>query len=121
VRSVPRAGSRRQPYDRRFSDHIGELSTRATNSCTVGRPDIQIHSTGVQLIHRPVVSDLDLSFRASHWPADPSQTLLTYTAEPGSPSDYASASPGPLGRDHRRLRAAAPSDTSSEAASFREG
>lgn len=24
-------------------------------------PDVQIHSTGVQLIHHPVVSDLDLS------------------------------------------------------------
>jgi len=35
-------------------------------------------------------------------PADPSQMLLTYTAEPGSTPP---ASPGPLGRDHRRLRA----------------
>jgi hypothetical protein len=42
-----------------------ELSTRATTSCPVG-PDVQIHSTGVQLIHNPVVSDLDLSFRPSH-------------------------------------------------------
>jgi hypothetical protein len=24
----------------------------------------------------------------SHWPADPSQMLLAYTAEPGSPSQY---------------------------------
>ena len=27
----------------------------ATNSCPVGRPDVQIHSTGVQLIHHSVV------------------------------------------------------------------
>jgi MmyB-like transcription regulator ligand binding domain len=50
----------------------------------VGRPDVQIHSTGVQLIHHPVVSDLDLSFETFPLPADPSQMLLTYTAELGS-------------------------------------
>jgi MmyB-like transcription regulator ligand binding domain len=41
------------------------------------------------LIHHPVVGDLDLSFESFLLAADPSQSLLVYTAEPGSPSQDA--------------------------------
>jgi MmyB-like transcription regulator ligand binding domain len=58
-------------------------------------PDIQIDGTGVQLIHHPIVGGLDLSFESFLLAADPSQMLLTYTAGPLSPSQYAPASPGP--------------------------
>ena len=51
--------------------------------------DVQIHTTGVKLIHQPVVGDLDLSFESFPLAADPSQSLLVYTAEPGSPSQDA--------------------------------
>ena len=77
----------RHPYDRRLSDLIGELSTRSDEFR--GRwaaHDVQIHTTGVKLIHHPVVGDLDLSFESFPRAADPSQSLLVYTAEPGSPS-----------------------------------
>jgi hypothetical protein len=43
----------------------------------------------VKLIHHPVVGDLDLPFESFPLAADPSQSLLTYTAEPGSPSQDA--------------------------------
>jgi hypothetical protein len=46
-----------------LSDLIGELSTRSDQFR--GRwaaHDVQIHTTCVKLIHRPVVGDLDLSF-----------------------------------------------------------
>jgi hypothetical protein len=46
-----------------LSDLIGELSTRSDQFR--GRwaaHDVQIHTTGVKLIHHPVVGDLDLSF-----------------------------------------------------------
>ena len=96
----------RHPYDRRLSDLIGELSTRSDGFVSCGPPpDVQIHRTSVQLICHLVVGDLDLSFESFPLVTDPSQMLLTYTAEPGSPSQYAPASRGPLGRDHRRLRA----------------
>jgi hypothetical protein len=36
-----------------------------------------------------VVGDLDLAFESLPLPADPSQSLLTYTAEPGSPTQDA--------------------------------
>jgi hypothetical protein len=65
--------------------HRGSCPDEATNPCPVGRPDIQIHSTGVQLIHHPVVGS----------PTPP--TL-------GRPRSTPPVSPG-LGRDYRRLRA----------------
>jgi hypothetical protein len=43
----------------------------------------------VKLLHHPVVGDLDLPFESFPLAADPSQSLLTYTAEPGSPSQDA--------------------------------
>jgi hypothetical protein len=60
-------------------------------------PDVQIHRARVQLIHKPVVSDLDLSLRPSHRPVDPSQMLLSYTAKSGSPSQYARRASWPAG------------------------
>ena len=80
----------RHPYDRRLSDLIGELSTRSDEFR--GRwaaHNVQIHTTGVKLIHHPVVGDLDLSYDSFPMAADPSQSLLTYTAEPWSPSQDA--------------------------------
>jgi len=60
----------------------GALSSQATNSCPVGRSRRPDRSTGVQLIHHAVVSDLDLAFETLPL-ARRSQMLFTYTAEPG--------------------------------------
>jgi MmyB-like transcription regulator ligand binding domain len=51
--------------------------------------DVQIHTTGVKLIHHPIVGDLDLSYESFPLTPDFSQSLLTYTAEPESPSQDA--------------------------------
>jgi len=82
-----RAEAGRDPYDRQLSDLIGELSTRSEEFR--GRwaaHHVRIHTTGVKLLHHPVVGDLDLPFESFPLAADPGQSLLTYTAEPGSPS-----------------------------------
>src|SRR6266851_10217159 len=82
-----RAEAGRDPYDRQLSDLIGELSTRSEEFR--GRwaaRHVRIHTTGVKLIHHPVVGDLELAFESFPLAADPSQSLLTYTAEPESPS-----------------------------------
>jgi hypothetical protein len=42
----------------------------------------------VKRFHHPVVGDLELAFESFPLAADPSQSLLTYTAEPGSPSQH---------------------------------
>ncbi len=54
-----------------------------------GAHNVRIHTTGVKVIHHPVVGDLELPFESFPLAADPSQSLLTYTAEPGSPSQDA--------------------------------
>ena len=80
----------RRPYDRGLSDLIGELSTR-TNEFR-GRwaaHDVRIHTTGPKLIHHPVVGDLELWYESFPLALDLSQSLLTYTAEPGSPTQDA--------------------------------
>jgi hypothetical protein len=80
----------RDPYDRQLSDLIGELSTRSEEfRVRWAAHDVRTHTTGVKRLHHPVVGDLDLPFESFPLAADPSQSLLTYTAEPGSPSQDA--------------------------------
>src|SRR5688572_4222881 len=81
------ARSRPPPYDRRPSDLIRELSTRSDEFVSGGPPPTS-RSTTVQLIHHPVVGDLGLSFETFPLAGRSSQMLLTYTAEPVSPSQY---------------------------------
>jgi transcriptional regulator with XRE-family HTH domain len=82
-----RAEAGRDPYDRELSDLIGELSTRSSEfRIRWAAHNVRIHTTGVKLIHHPVVGDLELTFESFPIPSAPSQSLLTYTTEPGSPS-----------------------------------
>jgi transcriptional regulator with XRE-family HTH domain len=85
-----RAEAGRDHYDRGLSDLIGQLSTRSEEfRRRWAAHNVRIHTSGVKLLHHPVVGDLDLSFESFPLPADPSQSLLTYTAEPGSPTQDA--------------------------------
>ena len=43
----------------------------------------------MKLIHHPVVGDLDLPYESFPLATDLSTSILTYTAEPGSPSQDA--------------------------------
>jgi transcriptional regulator with XRE-family HTH domain len=88
--AILRAEAGRHPYDRRLSDLIGALSTRSDQfRRRWAAHDVQIHTTGVKLIHHPVVGDLDLAYESFPLATDPSESLLTYTAEPGSPTQDA--------------------------------
>jgi len=51
--------------------------------------NVRMHTTGVKLLHHPVLGDLDLPFETFPLGDGPSQFLLTYTAEPTSPSHEA--------------------------------
>ncbi|TCO24524.1 helix-turn-helix protein [Kribbella steppae] len=85
-----RAEVGRDMYDRQTSDLVGELSTRSDEFR--GRwaaHNVRIHTTGVKRLHHPVVGDLELSFESFPIASDPSQSLLTYTAEPTSSSQDA--------------------------------
>jgi len=82
-----RAEAGRDPYDRDLSDLIGQLSTRSDEfRRRWAAHNVRIHTSGIKLIHHPVVGDLDLPFESVPLPADPGQSLLIYTAEPGSSS-----------------------------------
>ena len=77
----------RNPYDKRLTDLVGELSTRSELFRSLwAAHNVRYHRTGVKKLHHPVVGDLELTYEAFDLPADPGLTLSTYTAEPGSPS-----------------------------------
>jgi transcriptional regulator with XRE-family HTH domain len=85
-----RAEAGRDPYDRGLSDLVGELSTRSEEfRVRWAAHHVRIHTSGVRRFHHPVVGDLELAFESFPLAADPGQSLLTYTAEPGSPSQDA--------------------------------
>jgi hypothetical protein len=85
-----RAAAGRNAYDRRLSDLIGELSTRSDDfRRRWAAHDVQIHTTGIKLIHHPVVGDLDLPYESFPLSQHLTHSLLTYTAEPGSPTQDA--------------------------------
>jgi transcriptional regulator with XRE-family HTH domain len=90
VVALLRAEAGRDPYNRQLSDLIGELSTRSGDfRVRWAAHDVRTHTTGVKLLHHPVVGDLELAFESFALGADPSQSLLTYAAEPGSSSQDA--------------------------------
>jgi transcriptional regulator with XRE-family HTH domain len=80
----------RNPHDRGLSDLVGELSTRSEFFRTQwAMHDVSIHRTGFKRLHHPVVGDLELTYEAMEFPADPGLTMFAYTAEPGSASEEA--------------------------------
>jgi transcriptional regulator with XRE-family HTH domain len=90
--AILRAAAGRDPYDRRLTDLIGELSTRSDEfRVRWAAHNVKFHRNGTKRLHHPVVGDLTLSFEAFELAADPGQRLNIYTAEPGSPSHDALA------------------------------
>ena len=77
----------RDPYDKRISDLVGELSTRSEEfRHRWAAHHVKLHRTGVKRFRHPMVGDLTLDFEALDLPGDPGQRMLVYSAEPGSPS-----------------------------------
>ncbi|MGO9457854.1 MAG: helix-turn-helix domain-containing protein [Acidimicrobiales bacterium] len=90
--AILRAEAGRDPYDKRLSDLIGELSTRSEEfRVRWAAHNVKFHRTGAKRLHHPVVGDLDLAYEALELPGDSGQRILVYTAEPGSPSHNALA------------------------------
>ncbi len=80
----------RNPYDKRLSDLVGELSTRSERFRTLwAAHNVRYHRTGVKRLRHPVIGEIELVYEAFELPADPGLTLSTYTAEPGSASEDA--------------------------------
>jgi transcriptional regulator with XRE-family HTH domain len=92
VVAVLRAEAGRNSYDKDLSDLIGELSTRS-NEFRVrwANHNVKLHRTGTKRVHHPIVGDVTVEMEVFELPADPGQTLVTYTPEPNSPSQEALA------------------------------
>ncbi|MBB3083113.1 helix-turn-helix transcriptional regulator [Geodermatophilus sabuli] len=88
--SLLRAEVGRSPDDRELTELIGDLTTRSERfSALWATYNVRWHTTGTKLFHHPVVGDLSLAYEGLGLTADPGQTLITFTAEPGSPSQQA--------------------------------
>lgn len=75
----------RNPFDRKLTDLVGELSTRSERFRTLwAAHDVRFHRTGVKRINHPVVGEMELTYEAFELPADPGLQMSTYTAEPGT-------------------------------------
>ncbi len=87
-----RAEAGRSPDDRELNQLIGELTTRSTQFSTLwATHDVRWHTTGTKRFHHRVVGDLTLAYEGLALTGDPGQTLITFTAEPSSPSQQALA------------------------------
>jgi PAS domain-containing protein len=85
-----RSEAGRNPYDRALSDLVGLLSTRSEEfHVHWARHDVRFHRSGTKRFHHPLVGDVTLAFEALELPADPGLTIVTYSADPGSPSEAA--------------------------------
>ena len=85
--AILRSAAGRDPYDKRLTDLIGELSTRSDEfRVRWAAHNVKFHRTGTKRFHHPVVGEVTLNFEALELAADPGQRLNVYTAEPGSPS-----------------------------------
>lgn len=78
----------RNPLDKGLSDLVGELSTRSEDfRKRWAQHNVRLHLTGAKTFHHSVVGELKVHFDALELPASPGLTMITYSAEPGSPSE----------------------------------
>ncbi|MBL1081284.1 helix-turn-helix domain-containing protein [Streptomyces actinomycinicus] len=75
------------PDDPRLSALVGELSVKSEEFRRLwATHDVKEKSHGVKRLHHPLVGDLALNFESFRLTDGTDQSLITYHAEPGSPS-----------------------------------
>jgi len=103
-----RSEAGRDPYDRRLTDLIGELSTRSEQfRRRWATHDVKLHCSTTKRINHPVVGPLTLDVEAFDLPDDAGQRLVIYTAQPNSQAADTlnllaswAATPQPTHEDH---------------------
>ncbi|MDT0566367.1 helix-turn-helix transcriptional regulator [Streptomyces sp. DSM 3412] len=97
------------PDDPLLSALVGELSVKSEEFRRLwATHDVKEKSHGVKRMHHPLVGELTLSFETFHLPDDHEQNLITYHAEPGSPSADALRLLASWGTDATRASTATP-------------
>ncbi|GAB3270699.1 helix-turn-helix domain-containing protein [Kineosporia babensis] len=85
-RLLTAAGAR--PCDAARTGLVSELSSASAEFRERwARHDVCVHSSGVTRLLHPLVGELELAFESTTLDSDPGQTLLMYTAEPGSSAE----------------------------------
>jgi transcriptional regulator with XRE-family HTH domain len=75
------------PDDPKLSALVGELSVKSEEFRRLwATHDVKEKNHGVKRLHHPLVGDLSLQFESFKLTDDSEQSLVTYHAEPGSPS-----------------------------------
>ena len=70
--AILRGEAGRNPYDRRLSDLVGELSTRSREfQARWAAHNVRLHRTGHKQLHHPVAGDLELTYEALSCPPTP--------------------------------------------------
>ncbi|MFT4163797.1 MAG: helix-turn-helix transcriptional regulator [Microlunatus sp.] len=78
----------KDPLNEELTALIGELSTRSPQfRRDWADNDVHEHRTGTKGYRQPAVGDLTLQFDNLEAPGEPGLQILTYSAEPGSPSE----------------------------------
>jgi hypothetical protein len=81
-----RAQAGHNPHDKSLTDLVGELATRSDEFRTRwARHNVKHHRTAPKRLHNTLVGDLQLTGEAMELAGD-GLTIITYTAEPDSPS-----------------------------------
>ncbi|WP_078880380.1 MmyB family transcriptional regulator [Kitasatospora purpeofusca] len=80
----------RRPDDPRLAELIGELSVRSQEfrQWWAEHP-VRDKTSGHKVFHHPLVGRMELVYDTLRSADDPDQALVTYTADPGSPSEDA--------------------------------
>jgi transcriptional regulator with XRE-family HTH domain len=80
----------RNPYDRDLSNLIGELATRSDDfRVRWGAHEVYVHGSAVKRFNHPAIGAIELAVEAMPLAGDAEQTLIAYSAEPGSPNEDA--------------------------------
>ncbi|MDX3066467.1 helix-turn-helix transcriptional regulator [Streptomyces sp. ND04-05B] len=102
------AGS--HPNDPRLSALVGELSVKSEEFRRLwATHDVKEKCHGIQRLHHPLVGELDLRLESFHQADDHEQMLVTYHAEPDSPSAEALRLLASWGADATRAGTSTPS------------
>jgi hypothetical protein len=76
--------------DRALNELIGELTARSDVFARLwGAHDVKLHTAGTKHFHHPFAGDMFLQYETMELAADVGQWLISFTAEPDSPSQDA--------------------------------
>jgi transcriptional regulator with XRE-family HTH domain len=80
-----RAETGRNPADRILAGLIDELTSRSEEFVALwAEHDVDYYRSGIQPFRHPDAGEFVLNYNALELPGDPGQTMIVYTADPGS-------------------------------------